>query len=85
MTYYDRGYGRPSGRPRVFLRQAQDRLPLQRIPRSAGWHAHLRSLATAIHETSGLEEWPTQFTVHRLLFTIALCEYTLKVRNKYDN
>ena len=30
MTCCDHGYGRPSWRPRVFLRQAQDRLPLRR-------------------------------------------------------
>jgi hypothetical protein len=29
-TCCDHGYGRPSWRPRVFLRQAQDRLPLRR-------------------------------------------------------
>ena len=29
---------------------------LRRIPRSAGWHAHLHGLATAIHKTSRLEE-----------------------------
>jgi len=28
MAYYDHGYGRPSVRPRVFLRQAQDKLTL---------------------------------------------------------
>jgi hypothetical protein len=31
-------------------------LALRRIPRSAGWYAHLHGLATAIHETSGLRE-----------------------------
>jgi hypothetical protein len=53
-------------RPRVFLRQAQDRLTLRRtvqvrlgpIPRYRGtvarWHAHLPGLATAIHQISGL-------------------------------
>ncbi|MDH3952228.1 MAG: hypothetical protein OEV11_14460 [Deltaproteobacteria bacterium] len=30
MACYDHGYGCPSVRPRVFLRQAQDRLPLRR-------------------------------------------------------
>ncbi|MDH3928808.1 MAG: hypothetical protein OEV22_12790 [Deltaproteobacteria bacterium] len=30
MTCCDHGYGRPSWRPRVFLRQAQDRRPLRR-------------------------------------------------------
>ena len=60
-------------RPRVFLRQAQDRLPLRRtiqvrlgtctlrLPGTrrkrlrCAWHAHLRGLATAIHEISGLD------------------------------
>ena len=30
ITCCDRGYGRPSARPRVFLRQAQDKLTLRR-------------------------------------------------------
>jgi hypothetical protein len=30
MAYYDHGYGYPPVRPRVFLRQAQDRLTLRR-------------------------------------------------------
>jgi hypothetical protein len=50
---------RPSGRPRVFLRQAQDKLTLRRtdkyasgpVPRYRGmvarWHSHLHDLATA--------------------------------------
>ncbi len=66
MTCCDHRYGRPSWSPQVFLRQAQDRLPLRRtvqlrlgpIPRYRGtvarWHAHLCGLATATHEISGL-------------------------------
>jgi len=34
-TRCDRGYGRPSGRPRVFLRQAQDKLTLRRTDKYA--------------------------------------------------
>jgi hypothetical protein len=30
--------------------------PRDQHPAVAWWHAHLRGLATAIHETSGLEE-----------------------------
>jgi len=30
MAYCDHGYGRPSGRPRVFVRQAQDKITLRR-------------------------------------------------------
>jgi hypothetical protein len=56
-TCCDRGYGRPSGRPRVFLRQAQDKLTLRRtdkyasgpVPRYRGmvarWHDHLSTIS----------------------------------------
>ena len=94
MAYCDHGYGRPSGRPRVFLRRrsgqahpatyrsgtprnqsrgAAGRLPggtpiyfalaaLRSVPhrkrhlRQAGSQFH--GLATAIHETTGLEKFP---------------------------
>jgi hypothetical protein len=63
MAYCDHGYGRPSGRPRVFLRQAQDKLTLRRTVqvrlgfntlRLPGGTPRLHGLAAAIHETSGL-------------------------------
>src|SRR5210317_132713 len=57
MTCCDRGYGRPSWRPRVSA-PATYRLgtPRNQHPAVARWHAHLRGLATAIHEISGLAE-----------------------------
>jgi hypothetical protein len=64
MAYCDHGYGRPSERPRVFLRQAQDKLTLRRTVqvrlgsnpavRLPGGTPRLHGLAAAIHETSGL-------------------------------
>jgi hypothetical protein len=55
----DRGYGRPSGRPRVSAPATyRSGTPRNQSRGTAGrvarWHAHLRGLATAIHKTSGL-------------------------------
>ena len=57
MTCCDHGYGRPSWRPRVST-PATYRSGTSRNQHSAvaRWHIHLRGLATAIHETSGLLE-----------------------------
>ena len=56
ITCCDRGYERPSERPRM-SDPAAYRLGTPRIqtPADARWHAHLCGLATAIHETSGLK------------------------------
>jgi|GEM_PF-1061954 len=55
MTCCDHGYGRPSWRPRVFLRQAQDRRTLRRtvqvrlgIPRYRGTVARHAAQAPAL-------------------------------------
>jgi hypothetical protein len=53
MACCDRGYDCPPGRPRVFLRQAQDRLTLRRTVQ-VRLGSHLHGLATAIHEIAGL-------------------------------
>ena len=51
----DRGYGRPSGRPRVSDPATyRSGTPRIQLPAVARWHAHLRGLATAIHKISGL-------------------------------
>jgi uncharacterized membrane protein YgdD (TMEM256/DUF423 family) len=44
------------------------------IPRSAGWHAHIRGLVTSIHETSGLAEMGNgerEGKMGRLFFIVA--------------
>ena len=55
ITCCDHGYGRPSWRPRVSspatYRSGTSR---NQHPAVARWHAHLRGLATAIHEISRL-------------------------------
>jgi len=66
ISYSDREYDRPSGRPRAFLRKAQDKLtsparcysitPRIQVPAVAQWQNHLHGLATPIRETSGLEQ-----------------------------
>jgi len=57
QSYYNRGYGRPSGRPRVSHPATyRSGTPRVRSPAVSRWHAHLHGLATAIHETSGLGE-----------------------------
>ena len=55
ITCCDHGYGRPPWRPRVSA-PATYRLgtPRNQHPAVVRWHAHLRGLATAIHEKSGL-------------------------------
>ncbi len=54
----DRGYGRPSGRPRLsHLATYRSGTPQVQHPVVARWHAHLHGLATAIHEMSGLTRW----------------------------
>ena len=57
MTCCDRGYGHPSGRPRV-SHPATYRSGAPRVqhPAVARWHSHLHGLTTAIDETSGLVE-----------------------------
>jgi len=56
MTCYDRGYGRPSGRPRVSNPATyRSGTPRLQHPVVARWHDHLHALATGIHETSGLD------------------------------
>ena len=56
MTCCDHGYGRPSWRPRVSA-PATYRLgtPRTQHPVVARWHTHLRALAKAIHDISGLD------------------------------
>jgi hypothetical protein len=65
ITCCDRGYGRPSDHPRVFLRlrSGQAHLATYRSRYASGptpcgcpVTRHLHGLATAIHETSGLDE-----------------------------
>ena len=55
ITCCDHGYGRPSWRPRVSDPATyRSGTPRNQHPAVARWHAHLRGLATAIHEISGL-------------------------------
>jgi len=55
ITCCDHGYGRPSWRPRVSAPATyRSGTPRNQHPAVARWHAHLRGLATAIHEISGL-------------------------------
>jgi hypothetical protein len=55
IACYDRGYGRPSGRPRVLDPATYcSRTPRIQPPAVARWHTHLHGLATVISETSGL-------------------------------
>src|SRR5210317_1967437 len=55
MTCCDHGYGRPSWRPRVTAPATyRSGTPRNQHPAVARWHTHLRGLATAIHEISGL-------------------------------
>ena len=54
--------GRPSWRPRMLVPAAyRSGTPRNQPPAVARWHAHLRGLATAIHEISGLA--PLHFLV----------------------
>jgi hypothetical protein len=56
MACCDHGYGRFSGRPRVSAPATyRPGTPRNQHPAIARWHAHLRGLATSIHETSGLK------------------------------
>jgi hypothetical protein len=56
MTCCNHGYGRPSWRPRVSdLAKYRSGTPRNQHPAVARWHAHLRGLATVIHEISGLD------------------------------
>jgi len=51
----DRGYGRPSGRPRVSDPATYcSSTPQVQLPAFSLWHSHLHGLATTIHEISGL-------------------------------
>ena len=55
MTCCDHRYGRPSWRPRVSAPATyRSGTPRNQHPAIARWHGHLRGLATAIHEISGL-------------------------------
>src|SRR5210317_1182785 len=55
MTCCDHGYGRPSWRPRVSDPATyRSGTPRNQHPAVARWPNHLRGLATAIHEISGL-------------------------------
>jgi len=55
ITCCDHGYGRPPWRPRVSAPATyRSGTPRNRHPAVARCHAHLRGLATAIHEKSGL-------------------------------
>jgi hypothetical protein len=55
MVYCDRGYGHPSGRPRVSHPATYcSSTPRMQNPLLARWHAHLHGLVTSIHEISGL-------------------------------
>ena len=57
MTYCDHGYGRPSWRPRMSVPATyRSGTPRNQLLAVARWHSHLRGLATAIHEISGLDE-----------------------------
>ncbi len=78
MTCCDHGYGRPSWRPRVSVPATyRSGTPRNQHPAVARWHAHLRGLATAIHEISGLE---TLLIPH-----LALRIYHCRLRNESDN
>ena len=55
MVCCDRGYGRPSWRPRVSPPATYClSTPRVRVPAVARLHAHLHGLVTTIHEMSGL-------------------------------
>ena len=55
ITCCDRGYGRPSWRPRVLAPATyRSGTPRNQHPAVARWYAHLRGLATPIREISGL-------------------------------
>ena len=57
MICCDHGYGRPSWRPRMSAPATyHSGTPRNQHPAVARWQAHLRGLATAIHEISGLDE-----------------------------
>ncbi len=64
----DHGYGRPSWRPRVSAPATyRSGTPRNQHPAVASWHAHLRGLATAIHETSRLERFLAKGLVELLV------------------
>jgi hypothetical protein len=51
----DHGYGCPPGRPRELLPTTYlSSTPRDQLPAVSRWHTHLRGLATAIRETTGL-------------------------------
>jgi len=53
----DRGYDRPSGRPRVSDPATYySSTPQVQLPAVSRWHGHLDGLATTIREISGLAE-----------------------------
>ena len=55
MTCCDHGYGRPSWRPWASAPATyRSGTPRSQPPAVTRWHAHLRGLATVIHEISGL-------------------------------
>jgi len=56
IAYCDRGYDRPSGRPRVSDPATYcSSTPRIQSPAVTRWHSHLQGLGTPIHEISGLE------------------------------
>src|SRR5210317_2020936 len=62
MTCCDHGYGRPSWPPLVSAPATyRSGTPRNQHPAVARWQAHLRGLATAIHEISGLIRCTTYY------------------------
>src|SRR5210317_887976 len=71
----DRGYGRPSGRPRASDPATYcSSTPRIQLPAVARWHTLLHGLATAIHETSGLRQ-----TLKESHYGLVECLSTFKV------
>jgi hypothetical protein len=82
MTYCDRGYDRPPGRPRVSDPATYcSSTPRVQPPAVGRWHSLLHGLPTAIHETSGLdisfniENLVTTPTIDIPLFLKPICGY----------
>jgi len=60
MAYCGHGEDRPSVRPRLSAPATyRSGTPQDQHPAVARWHAHLRGLAKAIHEKSGLVQYCT--------------------------
>ena len=86
MAYYDHGYGCPSVRPRVFLRQAQDRLPLRRTVQvrlgfDLGFRISDLGFLTTIDD---IELNSSDFAICSLVFTSFSANFQSAIRNPHS-